>query len=106
MRRSRLPSSAANFVKITNESVLFFYEDLILGYFSLGMRIGRCEHHKRVHAVWTAVHRRASHKYIFLVRLHRLICAQGITRTEKGPAKFDNPLQGLHGVLPWYNLKM
>jgi len=57
-----------------------FYKRLILGYFSFGLRIGRCEHHKRAHEFRTAVHIRASHKYLFLVRRHRFFCAQDIVR--------------------------
>ena len=75
MRRSRLPSSAANTAETTNVSS--FYKSLILGYFSLGMRIGRCELHKRAQDVRTAVHRRADHKYLCVHR-HRLLSAQCI----------------------------
>jgi len=96
-----LPTSLKSLMKVS-----FLYESLILGYFYLRMRIGRCEQHKRVHDVRTAVHRRASHKYLFLVRPYRRLCAQGIRRTEKVPAKVGSPLQGLHGFFSWYTLKM
>jgi len=67
-----LPTSLKPLMKVSS-----FYKSLIIGYFSLGMRIGRYEH-KRAHDFRTAVHRRANHKYLFLVYRHMLLCAQGI----------------------------
>ena len=96
-----LPTSLKSLMKVSS-----LYESLILGYFSLGVRIGTCEHHERVHDARTAVHRHATHKYIFPVLRHTLFCAQGIRRTEKLPAEVGSPLQGLHVVFSRYTPKM
>ena len=76
-----LPASLKILMKVSS-----FYKSLNLGYFSLGVRIGRCEHHKRAHDIRTAVHRRANHKYLLLVHCHRLLYTQG--RVTDGQERF------------------